>query len=66
MTFHTDFALAAPECVLAISALMLLVWGAFQGKTGSLFTGAAVAANVAAPARTAGKCCQIFTGGLAR
>ena len=48
MSFHDAAALAGPELILAISALALLVWGAFQGKTNALFTLAAMAALVAA------------------
>jgi NADH-quinone oxidoreductase subunit N len=48
MTFAANFSLVLPEVVLGASALMLLVWGAFQGKTSPLFTGAAVLALLGA------------------
>ncbi|CAN5386624.1 NADH-quinone oxidoreductase subunit NuoN [soil metagenome] len=48
MTFAANFSLVLPEVILGVSALVLLVWGAFQGKTTPLFTGAAVLALFAA------------------
>ena len=36
--------LAGPEIILALSALALLLWGAFAGRAGPAFTTAAVAA----------------------
>ena len=48
MMLPPDAALSLPELILAGSALVLLVWGAFQGKTGALFTFAAVLALAAA------------------
>src|SRR5579872_2066443 len=48
MILPPDAALSLPELILAGSALVLLIWGAFQGKTGALFTFAAVLALAAA------------------
>jgi NADH-quinone oxidoreductase subunit N len=48
MTFSNNFALALPEAILAGSALVLLLWGAFQGKTSIAFVTASAAALVAA------------------
>ena len=48
MTFSQNFVLALPEAILAGSALILLLWGAFQGKTSVAFTTACAAALVAA------------------
>lgn len=48
MTFAANFSLVLPEVILGASALVLLVWGAFQGKTTPLFTGAAVLALLGA------------------
>jgi NADH-quinone oxidoreductase subunit N len=48
MTFSQNFVLALPEAILAGSALLLLMWGAFQGKTSVAFTTACAAALVAA------------------
>ena len=48
MTFASDFSLVLPEAILAGSALVLLVWGAFQGKTTPAFTGAAILALLVA------------------
>ena len=48
MTFPQNFALALPEAILAVSALVLLVWGAFQGKASLAFVTASAAALVAA------------------
>jgi NADH-quinone oxidoreductase subunit N len=42
MTFAANFSLVLPEVFLGVSALVLLVWGAFQGKTSPVFTGASV------------------------
>ena len=44
MTFPQNFALALPEAILAVSALVLLVWGAFQGKASLAFVTASAAA----------------------
>jgi NADH-quinone oxidoreductase subunit N len=48
MTFAANFSLVLPEVILGASALVLLVWGAFQGKVTPLFTGAAVLALLGA------------------
>jgi NADH-quinone oxidoreductase subunit N len=48
MSLSTDARLALPELILAGSALVLLLWGAYQRKTGPLFTFAAVLALAAA------------------
>jgi NADH-quinone oxidoreductase subunit N len=50
MTFSANLSLVLPEAILAGSALVLLVWGAFQGKVTPLFTLASVAALIAAAA----------------
>ncbi|MBO9709361.1 MAG: NADH-quinone oxidoreductase subunit NuoN [Caulobacter sp.] len=52
MTFAANFSLVIPEFILGVSALVLLVWGAFQGKTSPAFTGAAVLALLAAAVAT--------------
>jgi len=44
----SDIYLVIPELILAGSALLLLVWGAFQGRSTAVFNGAAVLALVAA------------------
>ena len=48
MGLSADLALSLPELILAGSAMLLLVWGAFQGRTSALFTLAAVLALAAA------------------
>ena len=35
---YAELSLALPDLILAVSALVLLVWGAFAGKGGPLFT----------------------------
>ena len=65
MTFQNAAALAGPELILAISALLLLVWGAFQVRTNALFTVAAMGALVAAAVVSAiGPQGRAFSGGL--
>ena len=44
MTFSANISLVLPELVLGVSALVLLVWGAFSKKTTPVFTGASVLA----------------------
>jgi NADH-quinone oxidoreductase subunit N len=44
----SDAILALPELILAGSALVLIVWGAFQGRSSALFNFAAVVALAAA------------------
>ncbi|HEV2365049.1 MAG TPA: NADH-quinone oxidoreductase subunit NuoN [Caulobacteraceae bacterium] len=48
MTAATLFTLSAPEVLLAVSALLLLIWGAYAATPGPLFRTAAAAALVAA------------------
>jgi NADH-quinone oxidoreductase subunit N len=48
MTFSANLSLVLPEAILAASALVLLVWGAFQGKVTPAFTLASIAALIAA------------------
>jgi NADH-quinone oxidoreductase subunit N len=65
MTPQTLAALAGPELILIVSALTLLVWGAFQPKATPLFTVAAVGALVAAALQSAlGPQGRAFSGGL--
>ena len=45
MEFSANLNFALPELILAGSALVLLVWGAFQGKTNVVFQIAAVGKN---------------------
>ena len=57
--------LASPEIILALSALALLIWGAFAGRAGPAFTAASVAAlAVAAAASVFGPHGRAFNGGL--
>jgi NADH-quinone oxidoreductase subunit N len=48
MSLPADLALSLPELILAGASLGLLIWGAYQRKTGVLFTLAAVLALAAA------------------
>jgi NADH-quinone oxidoreductase subunit N len=65
MNFSASLPLAGPELILAGSALLLLVWGAFQPRAGAIFTYAAVAALAAAAAVAAtGPLGRAFAGGL--
>jgi NADH-quinone oxidoreductase subunit N len=65
MSFHSAIALAGPEVILALSALVLLLWGAFAGRASPLFTLAAMTALVAAAVHAAvGPLGQAFSGGL--
>lgn len=65
MSFSASFLIAGPEVILAVSALALLVWGAFAGKSGYAFIGAAMAAlGVAAVAAIVGPAGRGFSGGL--
>src|SRR5215472_17369675 len=48
MSLPTDLALSLPELILAGASLGLLTWGAYQRKTGALFSLAAVLALAAA------------------
>ncbi|MBU2135088.1 MAG: NADH-quinone oxidoreductase subunit NuoN [Alphaproteobacteria bacterium] len=63
--FVTDLSLAYPEIILGVSALVLVVWGAFQGKSTAAFNGAAILALVvAAVAAVMGDHGRAFQGGL--
>ncbi|HEY3694047.1 NADH-quinone oxidoreductase subunit NuoN [Phenylobacterium sp.] len=65
MTFSYDLGLALPELILAGAALLLLLWGAFQPRTGAAFTLAAMAALAAAAVAAAtGPLGRGFAGGL--
>ncbi|MFI4973177.1 MAG: NADH-quinone oxidoreductase subunit NuoN [Caulobacterales bacterium] len=65
MTLSSDASLAIPELILAGSALVLLVWGAFHQRAGALFTLAAVGALAAAGVAAAmGPTGRAFAGGL--
>jgi len=65
MTFQTSLGLAVPELILAGSAMVLLVWGAFQPRAGVVFTIAAVAALIlAAVAAAMSPFGRAFAGGL--
>ena len=64
-TFQNAAALARPELILIVSALALLVWGAFQSRSTTAFTVAAMAALVAAAVASAvGPTGRAFSGGL--
>jgi NADH-quinone oxidoreductase subunit N len=63
MTFSQDFALALPEAILAASALVLLVWGAFKPKaTLAVNAGGALALVAAAFAAMYGQRGMAFGG----
>jgi NADH-quinone oxidoreductase subunit N len=65
MNLSADAILALPELILAGSALVLLIWGAFQKKTGPVFTLAAVVALAAAAVAAAtGPSGRAFGGAL--
>jgi len=65
MDLTTDLRFALPELILAASSLVLLLWGAFQKKTGPIFTLAAVLALAAAAVAAAvGPVGQAFNGAL--
>ncbi|WP_374570469.1 NADH-quinone oxidoreductase subunit NuoN [Phenylobacterium sp.] len=65
MTFQNSLGLAVPELILAASAMVLLVWGAFQPRAGAVFTLASVAALVlAAVAAAMSPFGRAFSGGL--
>jgi NADH-quinone oxidoreductase subunit N len=65
MDFSTDLALAVPQLILAGGAMLLLVWGAFAGKTGPVFTLASLAVLAAAAVAAAnGPLGRGFSGGL--
>jgi len=65
VTFSQSFLMAGPEVILAVSALALLIWGAFAKRAGVAFISAAVAALVAASAAAIfGPHGRAFGGGL--
>ena len=65
MHLSADLALAVPQVLLALSALVLLVTGAFMPKATQMVAGAAVLALiVAAGAAVVGPSGQAFSGGL--
>ena len=60
-----DFILAAPEVILALGSLLLLVWGAYASKTGAVFNLAAVVVLAAAAfAAATGEGGRAFNGAL--
>ncbi len=65
MTFSADLALAHPQLILAIGALVLLVWGAFTPKATAIIGAAGVLVLLAAAAAAAtGPLGRGFAGGL--
>jgi NADH-quinone oxidoreductase subunit N len=65
MSFSHDLGLTLPELILAGSAMLLLIWGAFQPKAGVVFTLAAMAALAAAAwAAATGPLGRGFSGGM--
>ena len=65
MNVSFDYLLALPELILAGSALLLIVWGAYARRTGALFNHAAVLALiVAAVAAAIGPAGHAFGEGL--
>jgi NADH-quinone oxidoreductase subunit N len=65
MYVPASLALAYPELILAGAAMILLIWGAFQGRTGAAFTVAAVVSLVLAGVVAAvGPLGRAFAGGL--
>ncbi|MGH7023363.1 MAG: NADH-quinone oxidoreductase subunit NuoN, partial [Caulobacteraceae bacterium] len=65
MSLDRSILLAGPEVILALSALALLIWGAFARRAGRLFIGAAMIALVAAAAAAIfGPHGRAFDGGL--
>ena len=65
MIFSNDLALAVPELILAISALVLLVFGAFAPRaTGAMTLAAMGALALAAWAAAVGPIGRGFTGGM--
>ncbi len=62
---NSTILLASPEIILGLSALILLVWGAFAGRATPLFTVASIAAlGAAAVAACVGPTGRAFAGGL--
>jgi NADH-quinone oxidoreductase subunit N len=65
MSLSFDASRALPELILAVSALVLLIWGAYARRTGPVFTHAAVLALLAAAvAAVVGPAGRAFGGGL--
>ncbi|HEY1560743.1 MAG TPA: NADH-quinone oxidoreductase subunit NuoN [Caulobacteraceae bacterium] len=65
MNAASNILLAGPEVILAVSALVLLVWGAFDRKVSAAFIGASMLALVAAAvAAVVGPHGRAFDGGL--
>jgi NADH-quinone oxidoreductase subunit N len=65
MTFNASALMALPELILAVSALTLLVWGAFAGRATMVFTIVAMAAlGAASVAACVGPLGAAFAGGL--
>jgi NADH-quinone oxidoreductase subunit N len=65
MTPLQTVGVASPELVLVASSLLLLVWGAFQGRANSVFSAAAVLALLAAAvAAVTAPLGRVFLGGL--
>jgi len=65
MSFSADLGLAWPELILAIGALVLLVWGAFMPKATTVIGGAGVLVLAAsAVAAATGPLGRGFSGGL--
>ncbi len=65
MSLDPAVLISSPELILAVSALGLLVWGAFAGRGGTVFTLAAMTAlAVAAVAACLGNQGSAFHGGL--
>src|SRR5665213_353960 len=65
MGLHTTLTLAGPELILAVSTLILLVWGAFAGRATTLFILSSMAALVAAGVAAAvGPLGRAFADGL--
>jgi NADH-quinone oxidoreductase subunit N len=65
MTFSTDLGLAIPELILAIGAMVLLVWGAFAPRMTFAVGAAAIGVLiVAAFAAATGPLGRAFAGGL--
>mgnify|MGYP006194156489 CR=1 FL=1 len=64
MTFET-FSLVWPEVILAVSAMALLVVGAFRGKGGPVFDGISMLVLlVAGAAAVTGEHGRAFAGGV--
>jgi NADH-quinone oxidoreductase subunit N len=65
MDFSANLPLAAPELILAIGAMLLLVWGAFQPRAAAILGAAGVAVLAAAAVAAAtGPLGRGFSGGM--